>query len=469
MKGKSEKIEMSWLSFLIVGLALLVVFSVPVSAASYGTIIEGLNEIGMPNGIPGSIGALTTQPEKIVFGDEDSQSAYYLPGDKPPIVMAREYEDYGRVISIGHEGYFTGSNIGRYDNLQLGLNSIKWLDKDETKKILFDWRSLQWGQDIYQNGLINSLRVEGYTVDVFDGEVEGDVSAEYLANYGIYMICTSWTSFTQGEIDAIVKYVQQDGGGLFLTGLGWSWVAYHPESTIDEYPMNVIATNFGMEFFDDIIQDPTNYDGDPSKPIFHLFYEEKELPDLTVSRNDIEFGWGGNDDSLRVGVEGMVDVDIHNEGNAAATDITVRFFDGDTQLEKDVTIPLISAGDVGHAYTDWTLGERNYINVIIDPPDIDHPSGKIPELREDNNRDSISIVLTGFYPPEEGFAFENSAWVESGGLSFGGWCLGMTAASCWYFLEGIPLPPPGDPCNHPDFFPSKKCGTSQLRGCPIIP
>ena len=278
MKGKSEKIGMSWLSFLIVGLALLVVFSVPVSAASYGTIIEGLNEIGMPDGIPGSIGALTTQPEKIVFGDEDSHSAYYLPGDKPPLVMAREYENYGRVISIGHEGYFTGSNIDRYDNLQLGLNSIKWLDKDETKKILFDWRSLQWGQDIYQNGLINSLRVEGYTVDVFDGEVEGDVSAEYLANYGIYMICTSWASFTQGEIDAIVKYVQQDGGGLFLTGLGWSWVAYHPESTIDEYPMNVIATNFGMEFFDDIIQDPTNYDGDPCKPIFHLFYEATTEP-----------------------------------------------------------------------------------------------------------------------------------------------------------------------------------------------
>jgi hypothetical protein len=438
MKAKSEKMGMG-ITFFIVGLALLVVFSGVVNAES--SVVSMVQAGGPTFAVEGYITDYKTddpiEGAKVCLGengycDETDGSGYYLITDIPIGV------DYP--ISVTASGYVPDTG---YNSLSTYCN---------VGEIVAD----TYVQVNLEMSLVNEIKFNGEVLDFSEGDDVCDGSGwcgrqcSWQVEIDKILEQTGDTMINIGENDIVVVVCRDELCGIDLKK------GDKIEVYASLWDMRGYFSFGNEEFLAYFINDWPFYQ--PS----HYITKISELPDLTVSRNDIEFGWGGNDDSLRVGVEGMVDVDIHNEGNAAATDITVRFFDGDTQLEKDVTIPLISAGDVGHAYTDWTLGERNYINVIIDPPDIDHPSGKIPELREDNNRDSISIVLTGFYPPEEGFAFENSAWVESGGLSFGGWCLGMTAASCWYFLEGIPLPPPGDPCNHPDFFPSKKCGTSQL-------
>jgi hypothetical protein len=95
------------------------------------------------------------------------------------------------------------------------------------------------------------------------GEVsshKGKLDANLLSKFDVLVIGTAWGSFDNSELLAIKEFVAK-GGRLLLTGLGWSWVDYHPESTIDDYPMNKIASMFGAFFNPDIICDPTDNTG----------------------------------------------------------------------------------------------------------------------------------------------------------------------------------------------------------------
>lgn len=235
-----------------------------------------LGSIGMPDGVCGPLKALSDLPVGIVFGDGDSYSApdtieHYEPGEYPPIAMATTHGN-GRVVAISQEGFFLERNINRYDNLLLGLNSIEWLDRSGNKRVLYDDRSYppvgtgpeEWG--VY-SGLGRNLVARDYLVDRFP--VEEPITAAVLANYDVYMVCTSWDTFSPSEIIAIVRFVS-NGGGLFLTGVGWSWVAY--KGPLTEYPMNKIAAPFGIVFMDGYVLDPTDHIGDQGYPIFHTFY-----------------------------------------------------------------------------------------------------------------------------------------------------------------------------------------------------
>jgi outer membrane protein assembly factor BamB len=244
---------------------------------SYVQLVSGLSQIGMPDGVCGPLRALSDKPVSIVLGDDDSYSSvpdtvdHYEPGEYPPIAMATTYGN-GRVVAICQEGFFIERNINRYDNLLLGLNSIEWLDKSGNRRILYDDRSYpplgagpeEWG--VY-SGLGKNLLARGYLVDRFP--VQSPVTEAVLAHYDVYMVCTSWDAFSPSEISSIVAFVS-NGGGLFLTGLGWSWVQY--EGPLNEYPMNEIAAPFGIAFMDGYVCDPSDCIGDEFHPVFHTFY-----------------------------------------------------------------------------------------------------------------------------------------------------------------------------------------------------
>jgi hypothetical protein len=48
---------------------------------------------------------------------------------------------------------------------------------------------------------------------------------------------------TPDEIEAVRQFVI-NGGELLLSGLGWSWPAYHAGSTLDDYPMTKMAAPY---------------------------------------------------------------------------------------------------------------------------------------------------------------------------------------------------------------------------------
>ena len=134
------------------------------------------------------------------------------------------------------------------------------------KRVLFDEAHSEWVSiEGNYTEFADNLRSNGYTVERI---TTGPITYNTLKNYDVYVIGTAWGSFSQSEIDAIIQFVHE-GGGLFLTGVGWSWVGYRGH--IDTFPMNIIAANFGIKFLDDWIEDPTNFypGGDVSNPLFH--------------------------------------------------------------------------------------------------------------------------------------------------------------------------------------------------------
>jgi multiple sugar transport system substrate-binding protein len=131
-------------------------------------------------------------------------------------------------------------------------------------KVLVDEGHSEWLVSGNAQTLIQALEDKGYIVETFSGML----TQSLLNTYSVLVIGTAWSLFVQSEIQAIEDFVQ-NGGGLWLTGLGWSWVDYHPGSTIEDYPMNKIAQKFGAFFNPDIIFDPTDYTNVPASAIFH--------------------------------------------------------------------------------------------------------------------------------------------------------------------------------------------------------
>lgn len=78
--------------------------------------------------------------------------------------------------------------------------------------------------------------------------------------------------FSSVELDAIRSYIDQ-GGGVFLIGLGWVWTSYGKQP-IDAYPFNLIAKNYGVWFKDDYLTDSTSPvrlpdQKEPYSPVFY--------------------------------------------------------------------------------------------------------------------------------------------------------------------------------------------------------
>jgi len=130
------------------------------------------------------------------------------------------------------------------------------VDVAQRARVLFDEAHSEWAS-MTSNFLAfaNDLRLQGYTVE---RHTDGPLTDDLLANFDILVVGTAWGDFTVAELDSIQQFVAS-GGGLFITGLGWSWVNPDLGRTLDNYPMNSIATRFGLRFLDDAICDPTNH------------------------------------------------------------------------------------------------------------------------------------------------------------------------------------------------------------------
>lgn len=148
-------------------------------------------------------------------------------------------------------------------------------------RILFDEAHNEWTSITgnYQ-AFADDLRGRGHTVD---RHTAGLITEDLLASYHVLVVGTAWGDFTTAEIDVIQQFVS-NGGGLFLTGLGWSWVNPDLGRTLENYPMNRISTRFDLRFLDDAICDPTSYypSGNTCNPLFSAMASHPITSGLTT-------------------------------------------------------------------------------------------------------------------------------------------------------------------------------------------
>ncbi len=238
-------------------------------------LTEGLREIGSSQAIVCSVAELHDSTVAVVFGDADAFSDE-VPINGYPVLLRTTKAGRGRVAALGHES-FACHSLPEKDNSRMIVNTIRYLDRLQTKKILIDKGHNDW-LDL-NAGLVDSLSNHGFQVVVHSGKL----NTTALTGIGVVLIGNAWGDYALLEYEAVESFVHS-GGGLFLLGLGWSWVAYNPGRTLDDYPMNRFAVRFGMRFRNDTIKDPSNNFGDIAHVIFHLFYPLKPIREVLPYR-----------------------------------------------------------------------------------------------------------------------------------------------------------------------------------------
>jgi hypothetical protein len=173
-------------------------------------------------------------------------------------IVARAY-GRGRIFAVAHDGLLDAARIKNGDAFL--RRSMGWLRAPDGKKdVVIASGHCEFMAIGTEDWLLPKLLAAwGYSVR----DAPGRIDDRTLAEAGVLIIGNAWTPFLPSETDAIDRFVR-DGGGVFLAGLGWSWVASAndpdvtcagappvPEPvTLDTYPMNSLGARFGVRWID---------------------------------------------------------------------------------------------------------------------------------------------------------------------------------------------------------------------------
>jgi uncharacterized repeat protein (TIGR01451 family) len=251
---------------------IFIIVLTPVSNAASldpSPIVNGISSIcprGIADvaGIPGPIEIFSSSemgPVPIVSGDEDANPSF-------AVVGVASTSGNGRIVALGHDGFFINfaMSLQDFDNEKFGINIINWLQNSQSNKkvLITTGHGEPWvGGSDYED-FRNALKAQGYDVVITPGKITSDT----LSGASILFMSCAGPSLADDEIGYIRSFVNR-GGGLFMQGLGWSWVQYQ-HLPLEDCPMNKLAKPYGFRWIDGYISDSQhNYNG---APIFPLFY-----------------------------------------------------------------------------------------------------------------------------------------------------------------------------------------------------
>lgn len=151
----------------------------------------------------------------------------------------------GKVIAVGHDNFLVNGQKN-CDNYIFIVNSMKWLNSNK-KSILI---KNGFANANNMTTIISMLESEGYTITSTNTKIE----SSDLKDIGIVLFGNDWNNgrpYSDSEINTIQNFAE-DGGGVFIAGLGWSYWEYNVKN-MELYSMNNIANIFGLQFSKDCI------------------------------------------------------------------------------------------------------------------------------------------------------------------------------------------------------------------------
>ena len=180
-------------------------------------------------------------------------------GIETPIFAVAKEHGLGRVIGMAHEGPITNDRINTFDNLNFFKNAFRLLNT--RNKVVGITPGFANSTNI--STLTAELELEGFTFV----ELNTPLNDNQLSDVDIVFSGVDWrnqATVDQTEVDLLASFVN-DGGGLFLMGVGWSW-----PNDLSAFPPNRLASAFGFEFLSGNIIEPDNTHED--WPYFVNFY-----------------------------------------------------------------------------------------------------------------------------------------------------------------------------------------------------
>jgi len=192
-------------------------------------------------------------------------------GSIPPNQIAIAGSKYGKGFALGfcHDSFFSDNNFDYFDNKIFTSNILGFAKK---KTILISVSHGEFFNQSNANKFTDYARSLGFEVQFLNSAI----SIDSLKSTGMLISGSAWMDVDDSEILAIKDFVN-NGGILLLAGLGWSWLQYHPEKSLEDLPANKIGKAFGIKWVSGVITEwssewGSNILGDST--IFTTFYPE---------------------------------------------------------------------------------------------------------------------------------------------------------------------------------------------------
>ena len=221
-------------------------------ADDFTPLVNGLSMI--TQGAPGAVFGVDPGWVAVVGGDDDSSQPSTL-------VIARTYGK-GRVVILGHDGMLSDGFLAQLDNGKLMTNTVSWLQGTNRPTAIFTTGHGEWASGLPLQRFLTSPQ---FAISA----ISTPINQSKLAQGSVLIVGNAWGDFTSDEINAVTNFVSA-GGGLLMAGLGWSWDAYHPGKSMEEYPMMRMAAPYGGRWLKQGISDASNQTN--GAPVFHTFY-----------------------------------------------------------------------------------------------------------------------------------------------------------------------------------------------------
>jgi hypothetical protein len=206
-------------------------------AGDLDALLDGVKTIAAP-GAPGPVLAFGDRAFPVVVGGASKTT-------KAPVVAAAQWEQ-GRVVALGHNGYFGKDAIGKGDTGRFLLNAARWAGAKAAPRVgVGGW-----------NDLAGHYRQAGLAVTELS-------KSQWAAKFGeldVVAVPPDWPG--PDEVAKLAEFIKRGGG--FLSGVpGWGWQSLNSGKRLEEdFPGNRLLEPAGLVWVDGTLDRtaPEGYD-----------------------------------------------------------------------------------------------------------------------------------------------------------------------------------------------------------------
>jgi hypothetical protein len=218
-------VALAWMPVLLASSLAARVLAAPEDVAA---LLEGVKEISAP-GVPGALCPFGDQAFAVVVGKD---------GANVQTVVAAARLGEGRIVALGHNGYFGGDGLRAADTPRFVVNAVRWLAGGREPKVavlgLPDFAAL--------------MKERGIAVETIGG---ADWTAR-LAGCNV-LVTTAAPGFTAEQVGAVSSFIRNGGG--FLSGdTPWGWLQLNPGKRLSaDHGGNQLLAPAGLVWVDGMV------------------------------------------------------------------------------------------------------------------------------------------------------------------------------------------------------------------------
>lgn len=225
------------------------VIPLPSGGDDLDALLDGVTEIAAP-GVPGLLCVYGPEAVPVIVG-APGQGAVSV-DVRAPVVAAARWQD-GRVVALGHDGYFVRSTLETADTGSLMMNALHWAAGETAPARP-------------RIGVAGASELRVWLTETGHDAIEVGLTPESLRTVDVVAVGL-WNQ-SEPEIEALSTFVR-GGGGLVTVSVGWAWARrlYPDRDLVTDHPGNRLLAPVGIQWADDYLSRTTTegyaVDGQP--------------------------------------------------------------------------------------------------------------------------------------------------------------------------------------------------------------